>query len=111
VRAEIFEQPGQDQLRVRIGVNPDIDRIERPTQIGYASPAISFADIPSVNAPQPIVLRQRLGNLDVRRQGFPEEEALSERQHRIGDPGLPEASSSGVAGGQDQTLHIITITR
>jgi hypothetical protein len=52
--------------------------------------------------------RQRIRKFGFWWQSF--EEAMAERYHRIGDTRLPEASRSRVAGGQDQTLHIITIT-
>jgi len=91
MRAETFEQPNQDQLRVRIGIDPQINRIEPIADIGQAERRERG---------------ERFRQIGVRQQrsGI---EAVTDTDHLVGDPGCLETSRTGVARRQDQPLHFV----
>jgi hypothetical protein len=43
-------------LRIRIGIDPQIDRIERFAEIDHAGAPISLLSVLPVDTPQPIIL-------------------------------------------------------
>src|SRR6185437_4249891 len=89
MRAETLEQPDQDQLRVRIRIDPQIDRIETIADISQA---------------ERCKRGERLRKFGLRQQ-WSGSEAVADTDHLVGDTGYLEASSTGVAGRQDKALH------
>jgi hypothetical protein len=81
VSTETLEQPNQDQLRVWIGIDPQIDCIE------------PIADICKAER------RERFRELGLRQQ-WPGGEAVADINHLVGDAGKLQASRSGITGGR-----------
>jgi hypothetical protein len=56
--AQILQHPDQDQLRIRIGIDPQIDHLERLAEIDDAGATIGLLSVLPVDAPHPIIFLQ-----------------------------------------------------